>query len=155
MFELGRLLLDFGTALRERHNDLAVDSGDFELAVFAGRLGAIAQGFDTLAELGVINRCDGRLALPEGVFCQGPPFAIGCLGGIHNDGMNMGLRVKRSAGVMLEQRDEQVAGADDLLAASLADPRFGEGLFRPCQRSAYRIHMRREQTVIAADVRQQ
>ena len=69
--------------------------------------------------------------------------------------MNMRLWIKRPAGVVLEQGDEQIAGADDLLAASLADPCLGEGLFRQRQRSAYRVHVRSKQTVITTDVCQQ
>lgn len=40
--KLRRFLLNFGATLCKRHDELSINPGDFELAVLAGRLGAIA-----------------------------------------------------------------------------------------------------------------
>ena len=146
---------DLGSTRAERLHRLPRHPGDFECAMFSCRRGLVTERLDVGLELGVIDRSEQRVVRPELVVMQRVPLAIGALGGVGDDGVDMRLRVEIAVGVVLEQRDDEVAGLDRLGLAVLPFPRFGEVLFGPRERCLDRRHVGREQPFVAADIGEQ
>ena len=69
--------------------------------------------------------------------------------------MDVGLRVLVAVGVMLKERDDEVAGLDRLdLAVGTLHPGFGEILFNPGDRCFCGLHIGFEQAFVTADIGQ-
>ena len=93
--------------------------------------------------------------LPQLVVAERPPFAVRPLFDIGHDSMNMSIGLLVAVGIVLEQRNQKIAGLDHLLLALHFDPGLSEVLFRPGERLLNRLGVCLVDPLVAADERQQ
>ncbi len=120
--ELGRLLEDRLAPLAEGIDDRLGHAHDLERAVLALELDLVAELLQPGAQVGVVDRPDDRVIRPDLVGVQRLPFAVGHLGRLAMTAVDMGLRIERATGVVLEQRINEACRS----APAPCDPR------RPC-----------------------
>lgn len=77
--------------------------------------------------------------------------AFGQPGQIGDYGMDMALRIRRTARVVLEKRVNEIAGPNRNILPADMNARFGKILFGPRHRFLHRLDVRGENTGIARD----
>ena len=84
---------DIQPSLAERFDDLARHALDFELAVFAGKLGSVADLFEIGAQRRVVDRSEDGVVLPDLAVPERLPVARLVLCHSRDDGVGMVLGV--------------------------------------------------------------
>ena len=155
MAHLRGLIEDLLAPGTEGHNDVARDAGSFEIAMLEHWTRLITEFFDAASKVRHGHRIEQRIQRPELVVPQRPPFAIGGLGDIGDDRMEMRIGFLVAVGVVLEKRNDEIAGRDDFLAATHLDPGMGGIAFGPAKCFLHRLAVSFEDAFVAADQRNQ
>jgi len=112
----------------------------------------IADPLEPGAQEGMVDRADDAVVAPELVGMERLPFAVGHAREIGDDCVDMRLRIERAAGIVLEQRVDEIAGLDRHLAAFDVAPPLGEVLLDPGHGLLDGGHIGLEHALVAGDI---
>jgi len=120
--------------------------------VLALEIERVPQLLEFDAQMCMIDRADDAVVAPDLVGMKRLPFAVRHAGQVGDHGVDMRLRVECPAGVVLEERIDQIAGLDGNLASFDVAPAFGEIGFDPIHCLLHSGHVRAEHPLVAGDI---
>ena len=144
-----------GATLTEMLDLLTSDPHHFKIALVIGPLQRVAQRLQPVSQFGGVDRPDDALGVVDFLVGERAPLPVLALGGVHDDGMRVGLRVQVAARVVAEHAHHQVAGLDRIQLAVLHLPGEGKFALGVPERRLHGGFMRLPDFLAAIDFREQ